>query len=194
MVSLTSGVAFTNELWAGVGEAKAAVWLITPVENSADIKFSIDCTGFSASAVEEGYSLRIPGQVSSAKAGTPDIPHLAKLLPGVKGARAVLTVQGFDPTNFACTVVAAVGHRLDDSNPLIRKLRPFREPDPAVYEKDGFWPFELGTLAEASIGTQKVMRVECYPVQYNPVSKGGRFYRRLEGVLRFERKEPIPSS
>lgn len=190
--ALTSWAASTNESFAGVGEVRAAVWTILPSENSSDTRFSIDCSGFSAVPVEGGYSLRIPGQVSS-EARTPDVPRLAKLFPGVKRARAVLTVEGSDPTNIACTVAAAEGYRLDDPESPNRKLRPYRQPDPEIYANDRFWPSDLGRLAQATIGTQKVVRVECFPVQYDPITREVRFYRRLEGFLRFEPIENISS-
>lgn len=192
MSALPSWAATTNEFFAGVGEARAAIWTISPAENSGDIRFSIDCSGFIAVPVEGGCSLRVPGQVSS-EPRTPDVPRLAKLFSGFKGARAELTVKGADPTNIACTVAAAEGYRLNDPESPTRQLRPYRQPDSEIYAKDRFWPQDLGRLAQATIGTQKVVRVECYPVQYNPVLKMIRFYRRLEGVVRFERIDPVSS-
>lgn len=171
----------------GVGDAAPAVWTITPLSNSPDFLVSIDCSGFTAVPVTGGYSLRIPGQVSSAKPGTPDVPHLAKLWQGIKDARVVLTLQGKDQTNVVGEVASAEGYKLDDSESLMPVLRPERRPDSTIYNQNQFWPAELGSVEEAWIGTQKVVRLECIPVQYNPCTKVIRFYRSLEGVLRFER-------
>ena len=176
--------------FTGVGAARAAVWTVTPASGSRDWRIVIECSGFSAVPVAGGYSLRIPGQASSAKPGTPDVPHLAKLVPGVKGAKAVLMIRGADPTNLTDIVVApAEGFKLDDPESSNRTLRPYRESDPGLYGTDQLWPAELGRVEEAWIGTQKVVRVECFPVQYAPLTKAIRFYRRLEGELRFE---PVP--
>ena len=173
--------------FSGVGEVRAAEWTIQPSADNQETRFSIDCAGFSAVEVTGGHSLRIPGQVSSAKPRTPDLPRLAKLLPGIKGARPVLTVQGKDPTNVMNVVVAsAEGFRLDDPAKSTRSLRPYRQPDVNIFGKNEFWPDELGSVELAGIGTQIVVRVECFPVQYNPEARTIRFFRRLEGVLRFE--------
>ena len=188
-VSLASPVPNDSQAtnFFGVGEVRSAVWSVQPSADNQEIRFSIDCTGFSAVEVTGGYSLRIPGQASSAKPRTPDLPRLAKLLPGIKGTRPVLTVQGKDPTNVTHVVVAAAeGFRLDDPAGATRSLRPYRQPDAGIFGKDEFWPLELGSVEEAGIGTQLVVRVECFPVQYNPEARTIRFYRRLEGVLRFE--------
>lgn len=176
--------------FTGVGVAREAVWIVTPVSGSRDLRIVIECSGFSAVQVSGGYSLRIPGQASSGEPGTPDVPRLAKLISGVKGAKAVLTMHGKDPTNLADVVVApAEGFKLADPESPMRKLKPYRECDPGIYGKDQLWPAEAGRVDEASIGTQKVVRVEYYPVYYNPITKAIRFYRRLEGELRFE---PVP--
>lgn len=194
VIAVTSHAASTNQAsrtvpFAGVGEPKAAVWTLVPSLDGRSLRFSIECSGVSAVSVEGGYSLRISGQAASAKPGTPDVPHLSRLLPGVKGARAILTIYGVDPTNLMDVAVApAEGFRLDESEGSVRALRPYRQFDPVVFGKDQFWPPALGSLEEGAIGTQKVVRVECYPIEYNPVRRAVRFYRRLEGELRFEPK------
>ena len=172
--------------FAGVGEAKAAAWSIQASGNDREIKFSVDCRGISAVQVEGGYSLRIPGQ-SASISGTPDVPHLAKLFPGMKGVKAHVLVQGLDPTNIVnVSLAAAEGFTLADAQKPALGLRAVRQPDAGLFGSDQFWPVELGRVAVASIGTQNVVRVECFPVQYNPVTRTLRFYRRLEGILRFE--------
>lgn len=193
----TSRAAHTNEsspstLFTGVGEARAAVWTVTPLAGSQNLRITIESHGFSAVPVEGGFSLRIPGQVASAKPGTPDVPRLAIMLPGVKGYRAVLTLEGKDPTNVMDVGVASSeGFRLDDPESPMRVLKAYRKPDPGIFGKDQLWPSELCRLEEGSIGTQKVVRVECCPLQYNPLTRMIRFYRRLEGELRFEPKTSV---
>jgi len=177
-----------NTNLTGVGDARVAVWTVTPSTNApGDLHLTVECSGLSAMLVQGGVSLRIPGQASSAKPGTPDLPRLAKLLPARKGAKAVLVFLGSNPTNLSDVVVApAVGFKLEALEGAQRVLCPYRQPDPAVYGIDQYWPAELGRLDAASIGTQIVVRVECCPVQYNPITKSIRFFRRLEGELRFE--------
>ncbi len=181
--------ASTNQTPVTVGVPKTAEWRVSPSADGRRISFIIACDGVSLVPVEGGLSVRIPGQAASAKPGTPDVPHLSKLMPGVKGARASLTVHGYDPTNFLNVVVAPVqGYRLDETVGRIRTLKPYRQADPDVYGKDQFWPVTLGTLEEGAIGTQRVVRVACFPVQYNSVQGVVRLFRRLEGEIRFETK------
>lgn len=179
---------FSASVFSGIGGAQAAVWTITPLGDGFDRRIQIDCPGLSAVQVEGGLSLRIPSQIVS-RPGAPDVPRLSRLLPGLRNARAVLTITGRDPTNVTGVVLAAAeGFRLDDPDSPTQALRPYRRPDPNIYGKDKYWPAELGRLEEGSVGTQKVVRVEFCPVQYNPVTGTIRFYRRLEGELRFEPK------
>lgn len=187
LVAVASGAVFADGAFSGVGEARVAKWTITALPGTNDVRFCVECTGFSATPVDGGFSLQIPGQASSARAGTPDVPRVVKLLPGFKGRRAVLTLQGMDATNIPdVAVVAAEGFKLDNPESATRKRVPHRDADPDVYGQDRFWPVDLGRVEEAWIGTQKVVRVECFPVQYNPLTRTVRFYRRIEGMLRFE--------
>ncbi len=179
---------------AGLGDPQPAVLTLIPIPESPNLKISIAFSGFEIIEGACGASLRIPGQASTATPGAPDVPGIPKLVPGIKGMRAVLTLHGFDPTNVLDVIVApAKGYTREVPEGSGRVLPPQRQPDPGIYRTAEFWPSELGRVDEAWIGTQKVVRVECFPVQYNPVLKTIRFYRRLEGVLRFERIENSPS-
>jgi hypothetical protein len=84
-------------------------------------------------------------------------------------------------------VAPAQGFKLESGDGF-RELRPFRQADPAIYVKDEFWPVKLGAVEAGAIGTQQVVRVVCFPVQYNAVKGSVRFFRRLEGEVRFENK------
>lgn len=171
----------------GIGDVRPAVWTVVPIGGTPDSKIQLDLAGFVAAEAGGGYVLKIPGQAASL-AGTPDVPRLTRLFPGYGGLRAVLELRGLEPTNVTgIVIVASPTQRLEDPEAEVRRLRPSREPDPAIYGRDAFWPAKLGRVEEAWIGTQKVVRVECFPVQYNASRKTVCFYRRLEGVLRFER-------
>ncbi len=170
-----------------VGEPGAPIWTVIPASEASGGRISVTFTGFSMVAVEGGYSLQIPDTASSAKPGSPDVPPIAKLIPGVPGYRPALSLRGSDPTNLTgFAVAAAVGYRVNEPEGGARSLKPFRLADPILYAQNQFWPENLGRVEEAWIGTQKVMRVECFPVQYNPVTKTIRFFRRLDGELTFK--------
>lgn len=186
IIPLFLAVGYAGMAMAGLGDPRPAVWTLTPIPGSSNLQISVQCFGFETVTVAEGSALRIPGQATAGKPGAPDVPGLAKLVPGIKGMRAVLTLQGFDPTNLMDVVVAPV------ESPVQGSL-PQRQSDPGIYGKAQFWPSKLGWVDEAWIGTQKVVRLECHPVQYNPVQKSIRFYRRLEGIVSFEKMDNIPS-
>jgi hypothetical protein len=191
MLTLPAWATFSNEVvqvlpFTGVGDVSAPVWTVQQLGHDGEIKFSVDCSGISAVQVEGGYSLRIPGQ-SAASPGTPDVPRLAKLFPGVKGAKVHLALRGVDPTNVVSVGVApAEGFMMADAQKPGRGLRSVRQPDATIFGQNQFWPADIGRVEVASIGTQNVVRVECFPVQYKDATKTIRFFRRLEGSLRFE--------
>lgn len=195
VLASNSGAASSNGVFAassfhGAGEAKTPVWTVTPLAGDRGFRILIECPGFAAVPVEGGYSLRIPGQVSTTRAGAPDVPSLAKILPRSRGSKPVLVLRGINPTNIADVVLApAESFKVDESDGSMRVLRPFRQCDPSIYGQNEFWPSDVVKLEVAAIGTQYVVRVECFPVQYNPVERVVRYYSRLEGVLRFEAME-----
>ena len=135
----------------------------------------------------EGYVLHIPGEAVSAAPGTPAIPRIARLLPGRKDRAAILQVTGFSSVEVTNSPVASTdAHEVDHPESPTRALRPVRRRLPEIYTRDQFWPPELGQAQEAWIGTQKVVRVEVFPVQYNAKRETVRFFGRLEGTVVFE--------
>lgn len=182
-----SNQVFTAVTFDGVGDVRPAVWTITPLTGDRGFRILVECSGYSAVPVTGGYSLRIPGQASTPRAGTPDVPSFAKVLPRPRGSKPILVLQGSFATNVQGVAVApAEEFKLEAPDGSIRVLRPCRQPDLSVYGRNEFWPPELVRLEVAGIGTQYVVRVECFPIQYNSAEKVIRFYRRLEGVLKFE--------
>ena len=61
-----------------------------------------------------------------------------------------------------------------------------REVDETVYAADAFWPEDLVKVDEVWVHTQKFVRIEYRPVQYNPITKTLRVYEDLESKVRFE--------
>ena len=190
----TAALGATNDATAhymvafkGVGDARPAVWTVTP-SSSGDGSWSIavDVPGISASTCPDGVILHIPGEARG-EPGTPAVPRLARLLPGIPGRTPHLTVQGLMPTNVAHLSLAPVeGHVVPDRESPTPHLEAVRRPSAEIYGRSEFWPAELGTIHQAQMGTQIVVRVECFPVQYNPGRGCIRFYRRLEGRVTFE--------
>jgi len=187
----TNAVAAPGVPPLNIGVARPAVWTVLPASNGEySCSFAVEIAGFSAAATPDGYALHIPGEAAAAGRGTPAVPRVARFFPGVSGRVAVLQVSGVSPAELTnLSVAAAEDYVVVSPDGGTRHLAPVRHPSPAIYATDQFWPPELGRVEEAWMGTQKLVRVECFPVQYNPASKIVRWYRRMEGTLVFEPAE-----
>lgn len=175
--------------FVGAGDPRPAIWTVIPSPNgNGSLSFTVEFKGFSASAVPGGYVLHVPGEATSAAPGTPAIPRIAKLFPGIKDRTARIQVTGLSPTEVTnVSVAAAVDYEVVAPKGEMRKLRPVRRQAQEIYARDEFWPPELGQVEEAWIGTQKVVRVEVFPLQYHAKRKTIRFYGQLEGIVTFDR-------
>lgn len=185
-----AGVAPTNAsemAFVGVGTPHQAVWSVQQGSNNT-LHITADFSGFSAVKLGDGYSIRIPGQATSALPGTPDVPRISKLLTGFSDTGRVLQMKGLLPTNVQnVSVVAAEGYAVDESGTGIRTLRTYRRKQDDIFGSDHFWPESLCRLTGARIGTQSVLRIEIFPIQYNPSLREIRFFRHVEGTLEFYR-------
>ena len=178
-----------------IGKTGAPSWDITPLPDGDGFRISIVCPGMKLVREGDGYAVRIPGQVVAREAGSPDIPRLARLISVAPGMYPVLSLQGMDPTNITgIVVIPTVRYQVKEAGGGLRSLEPSRQPDAGIYATDDFWPANPGHIEQALIGTQNVVRVECVPVQYNPIGKSIRFFGRVEGVLRFNKLSNAASS
>ena len=170
------------------GVPRSAAWTVAPpAAGESSRSFTVEISGFSAVDTQDGCVLHIPGEVSATDKGTPAVPRVAKLFTEAPGCAAVLRMNGASPAEATnISVAAAEDYVVVSPEGAARRLSPVRRPSPDIYARDQFWPPELGRVQEAWIGTQKVVRVECFPIQYNPVRRTIRWYRRLEGTLVFE--------
>ena len=164
-------------------------WVIRGGEKPGDsLLLDLSLTGVESVELPEGCVLKIPGQAAALEAGGPDVPAVARLFNGWKGARARLgsveseyeEIPGFDlapaesPKSVGDDVVSV-------RTPTFERVR-----NPARYESPGFWPADLLSVQEAWMGTQKFVRVECRPVQYDPVRQVVRLHRQIRATVRFE--------
>lgn len=170
----------------GVGNPTPAVWTIEPNGGQSQ-PFSVAFTGFGATNTPEGYLLFLPGQAARREPGRPDLPAAAELVSGRPGAsvHVVLTPPAW--IEIAGISVAPTEQRvMDDVTTNRPTYRMVRSPAPSIYGEDRFWPDPVVTVQTAWMGTNKIVRAECVPVQYNPVRHVIRYATVLEGTLVFE--------
>jgi hypothetical protein len=143
-------------------------------------EFRLDPAGSGQVARAEGC---VPGRV----AGAPDLGTLVELLRAPPGVRVTMTTG-------TCVFVAQESVYI---SPVERTRRIHRDDqvfedvaerveDGTIYGADGFWPERILRVEEASMGTNRFVRVECIPWQYNPVRRVLRTYTRVEAALVLE--------
>jgi hypothetical protein len=172
--------------FSGAGTPTPAGWSFADPGPDGVVNFRVTIPGFQAVRAGDGYVLRVPGQCIPYPQGAPDVPFVATVIPGSAGvaAEAKLADAAFQEfTNVTVAPVEAV--RVDDPEAASPKLTRVRVRSPEIYNKPAFWPEDLVKVQEAWMGTQKLVRIEIHPVQYNPVSKTVRFYREFTGTLNF---------
>ena len=149
--------------------------------------FKVEIAGFRSEVTSDGHVITMPGQAHAGKAGDPDLPFVAALCPGLRGFAA--RVEWNEPVwrDITNVAVAPVGTRiLEDVTTNSPTCRTERISSKTVYGADEFWPQRIARVEEAWAGTQKIVRVECSPIQYNPVRKIVRYTSVVEGRLVFE--------
>jgi hypothetical protein len=154
------------------------------------VEFTLTVTGFEAQPADGGYRLRVGSQTGPLMRGGPDVPTVARTIPGIPGYSAHVRVLNTETEEFEGVSVAPTETYVrDDSQPDRPALKGVRIRDESVYGRDAFWPADLIAVQEASMGTQKFVRIECRPIQYNPASHTVRFNREIDAELWFEAQE-----
>ncbi|OQW94453.1 MAG: hypothetical protein BWK77_09260 [Verrucomicrobia bacterium A1] len=181
-----------NEVaFPGVDGPGAVIWTLpASVSAAAPMDFSVSVTGFDAQPENGGYVLRIGGQAAPLRPGAPDVPVLARTVSGIGGYVARVRVKATEHEEFSNVVVAAAETRVPDhTNPDRPELKAVRVASDPAYAGNEFWPPAVIVVQEASMGTQKFVRIECRPIQYNPATHTVRFNREIEAQLWFESQE-----
>ena len=162
-----------------------AEWIITPAPDGMSIGFILVVPELRFDAVAEGVVPRVPGQVSPLQPGAPDVPILATAVPcAVRGTPTVRVLETM-PEDVTNTVVAPASRWLVDPETVNPVPVPSRTKDDRIYTANAFWPAELADVKVGMMGTQGLVRIECRPVQYNPVTGTVRVHRRMRGVVEF---------
>lgn len=168
-----------------VGPSGQSSWSWT--KEALELRFRLDVRGLRVSPTPEGVILSVPGQAHAARPGSPELPQIAATINGRQGLVARVRLKPPIWTTMTDIDVAPVAARvLDDVTTNAPTYHDERRRDEILYNTDAFLPADIVSVQEALMGTQKLVRVECRPVQFNPVRRVARYATVIEGVLVFE--------
>jgi len=169
-----------------VGTPAAAEWTIpaNPVEK-VPAACRVRIPGFEINPTEAGSVVVLPGRIPGVvNAGAPDTPAVATSFKGHPNIRVIARLVRSDFEDFPDMDIAPVptflAGELDQPYPVPVKTY---SRSAALYSADAWWPETLVLAEEAWMGTNKVVRVECRPFQYNAARKTLRFHRQIDFVL-----------
>lgn len=172
-----------------LGTNGPVIWTIGE-QGEHGLSIDVHWPGCKVRSVPEGVVFAVPERVAGPGDGNPDLPRFARVIPGRAHYRASLRLQA----NPEWVTVREIGVAPAES------MRPTfatsevvwvksRDADASVYQRDEFWPPSPWKVTEVWMGTQKLVRVECCLLQYNPVRKELRFATDLKGEVVFEASE-----
>ena len=173
-----------------IGAPAPAQWEI-PDDPAAKppVECRVRISGFELHPTEHGEVVALPSRVPGlSQAGAPDLPAVAS---GFKGHPQVRLAVRFLRSEFEdvpdVDVAPVPSARAGEFDQPYEKpvLTYSRSPD--AYAADAWWPETLVSLQEAMGGTQKYVRVECRPFQYNAARRTLRFHRQIEFALEVKR-------
>lgn len=174
------------EHFPAASSAGSASWSIKQVPDCPDlIQLSVEIPGIGLVSNGYGQVASLAGQVDSFEAGLPDLPRLARVLPVDDGRPIrIRSVESRHEDVEGVDVAPVKTEKRTGFEKIETEVTQYERRE-SVYKQTGFWPGELLELQEAWMGTQKLVRIECRPVQYNPATKTLRFHNAIKAVLEF---------
>jgi len=180
-------------LAAGLSAAALAggEWTFTPAPDGMSIGFILVVPELRFDTTAEGVVPRVPGQAAPLRPGAPDVPVLAQAVPCAGRGTPSVRILETSPEDVTNTVVAPAPRWVADVESRTPMPAPMRVREDEVYSANAFWPAELADVQVGFMATQALARIECRPVQYNPVTGTVRVHRRIRGVVEF--LETVPA-
>ncbi len=143
-----------------------------------------------STVVEPCQTVNLNGYVQSADAGKPQLPVKVVLLGVPPDAKLKLKVQPLTSRVVAtdASVCPAVTRRVEQEPNGIVTATSYESPrDPAVYSKDRFYPEQNANLVDLGfMRSQRIVRLEVYPFQHNPVTGELRFSDKIRVDIDFD--------
>jgi hypothetical protein len=153
--------------------------------------FSLDAAGAGGAAVLEEMcrQVRMPGFMTSLEAGRPALP-VRTILVGVPPdveLEAVAESLAASTATAAATICPAPTRKQtvsDDGH--VSTATATIAADPAVYGVNALYPSQPARVTDLGfMRSQRIVRLEVYPLQYNPVTGELRLNKQLRVALRF---------
>jgi hypothetical protein len=119
--------------------------------------------------------------------GFPDLAALVRPIRSVPGYQITVQLVASDFSEESGVNVApalSLHRRLVGDNRY--ETSWVREKNPSVYDRDIFWPESQVAVDQAWMGTNRVARLVCRPLQWNPQTMLLRVYSRLVVELRYQ--------
>lgn len=191
-VGCYAGEVYSNEvvsLLMGTERSPDAVrWSFGILKADRTMTFSVEWGGCSTQSVPSGVLIGAPGQAMTQRSGEPQLPAVATLLREVKagGIRVTSCTPDVWQVFSNLVVVPVSGEEITFSDEGPSRMMVSRQ-DSRVYSVDAYWPETLVEVQEMWRGTQRLVRVQCRLMQYNPVQHILRVTPRVRGLLTFER-------
>ena len=142
-----------------------------------------------STAVETCQTVALEGYVQSADAGKPQLPVKVVLLGVPPNAKLSLNVQPLSSRVVASgvSVCPAVTRRVEqEPNGIVTATTYASLRDPAVYSEERFYPAQNATLVDLGfMRGQRIVRLEVYPFQHNPVTGELRFSDKIRVAVEF---------
>ncbi len=142
-----------------------------------------------------GDGVEIPGLNSRInQPGAPALPYYATFIALPPGASAVLTVEPLNASILPDWTISAVPDPqstvgfLEEATDFaaVHNERLESPPDPAIYGKDANYPGQLYEVSEPMyVRDKRLINLEIYPLQYNPVSGELTHYEQLQLTIDF---------
>ena len=199
-------VAFgSSQLDAGLPLGAGTEGLQLERSDSRGVTFQLTAPGLvldepAAAAATAGgvpcQQVQMPGYVTSAEAGLPALPVKVVLIGVPPNADPKITAEPLSSSTASvraiCPAVTRTVERSADGQVLREAEASIA--DPAVYGADAFYPASNVRLVDLGfMRGQRIVRLEVYPVQYNPVSGALRVAERLQVSLEFGGPNTLPA-
>lgn len=144
-------------------------WDIRETDDGIDITLVPGSMQVSTQA--EGVVVSAGPNAAVVNPGEPDVPVLVKVFKARPGRHArVASVSTDSIVEQTAAVLPRAFETVETvADNEVRRVT-LREPAPAAYSSNGYWPDPQARVTEAAMGTNVYIRLAVYPVQYNPVT------------------------
>jgi hypothetical protein len=192
VIAIIAWTAATSWGWGQTSETPSQVnWALPLLQSGVtSYQFSVEIPAPRSLEIPEGRIYSVPGQVASPPGGYPDVPLLARTIPGMAAYTPVVaeaTSVYIDIRDVEMAPAENVTYQSANDGETVRHASRSRLA--AIYEQAGFWPDALVGIQTAMMGTQPYIRIEARPVQYDPIERKARIHSVIRGQLNLVPRE-----